>query len=177
MEDLYVMVLRLAHIFAGLFWVGAAYTYFGFVQPTLKALGPDVTKNFMEYAIKRRRFPTAVVSASLVTVIAGALLYWRASDGLDLTWITAPIGLGFTLGALSAIAAVILGITVITPTIGRMEALGGEIERAGGPPTEEQAAQFGALDQRLGKAGLADFLLLTGAVFFMAISRYLPGPA
>jgi uncharacterized membrane protein len=173
-EDLYVIVLRLAHVGAGLFWVGAAYTFFGFVEPTLKALGPEVNKNFMNYVVKRRRFPMVVVTASLVAVISGVLLYWRASDGLDMTWISSPVGLGFTIGGLAAIVALVLGFTVITPTIGRLEALGSQVDEAGGPPTPEQAAQFQALDKRLGSAGLWDFVLLTVAVVFMAISRYLP---
>jgi uncharacterized membrane protein len=177
MEDLYVMLLRLAHIFAGVFWVGAAYTFFGFVEPTLKALGPDANKDFMSHVSKRRRFPTFVIAASIVTVVAGLLLYWRASDGLDAAWITSPLGLGFTLGGIAGIAALVLGAVAIGPTIGRLESLGSEVEQAGGPPTPEQAARFRALDQRLGRAGVADFALLTLALVFMAISRYLPGPA
>jgi hypothetical protein len=34
-------ILRLIHISGGLFWVGAFYTFFFFVQPTAMALGPD----------------------------------------------------------------------------------------------------------------------------------------
>lgn len=174
MEELYVIVLRLAHVFTGLFWVGAAFTFFGFVEPTLKALGPEMNKSFMSYIVKRRRFPLVVVSASVVAVISGLLLYWRASDGLDLNWMTAPMGLGFTLGGLAAIIALLVGFAVITPTIKRLEKLGAEVDEAGGPPTPEQSARFAALDRQLGKAGMWDFVLLTIAVVFMAISRYLP---
>ncbi|MDP8905728.1 MAG: hypothetical protein M3N29_10560 [Chloroflexota bacterium] len=174
MEEVLVMVLRVAHIGAAVFWVGAAYTFFGFVEPTLKSLGPETTKNFMDHIVKRRRFPTMVIGASFVTVVAGLLLYWRASDGLDVNWITAPMGLGFTLGGLAGIAALLLGAVVIGPTIGRLEKLGAEVEGQGGPPTPEQAGQFQALDKRLRQAGIADFVLLTAALFFMAISRYLP---
>jgi uncharacterized membrane protein len=174
LEELYVMVLRVAHIGAGVFWVGAAYTFFGFVEPTLKALGPEANKSFMAHVTKRRRFPLFVVAASTITVVAGLLLYWRASDGFDLAWVTAPMGLGFTLGALAGIVAFVMGAAVISPTIARLEKLGGEVERAGGPPTPEQASQFQALDRRLQQSGIADFVLLTVALFFMAISRYLP---
>jgi putative copper export protein len=40
MEELYVIVLRAAHVVAGAFWVGAAFLFFGFINPTLKAPRP-----------------------------------------------------------------------------------------------------------------------------------------
>ena len=39
--DLYLIVLRALHIFAGVFWVGAALMFFFFVEPTTKKLGPQ----------------------------------------------------------------------------------------------------------------------------------------
>jgi uncharacterized membrane protein len=174
MDELYVIVLRLAHIGAGVLWVGAAYTFFGFVKPTLKALGPETNKNFMQYISKRRRFPIVISTASVVTVVAGVLLYWRTSDGLDMAWIGAPIGLGFTIGAVAGIIALLIGMAVITPTIKRLEILGGEVAAGGGPPSTAQAAELQALDARLGRSGVWDFALLTIALVTMAISRYLP---
>lgn len=174
MEELYVIVLRAAHVVAGAFWVGAAFLFFGFINPTLRHLGPPLDKDFTIYLVKRRRFPKVMALATTITVVAGVLLYWRASDGLDFTWISSPVGLGFTIGGLAAIGAWLMGMTLISPTLDRLERLGGEITRAGGPPTPAQAAELGALDRRLGWTGIVDFVLLTIAVVLMAIARYLP---
>jgi nitric oxide reductase large subunit len=39
--DWYVIVLRVIHIAAGIFWVGAAFVLFLFIQPSVKELGPE----------------------------------------------------------------------------------------------------------------------------------------
>jgi uncharacterized membrane protein len=173
-DDLYVIVLRIAHIGAGVFWVGAAFITFGFLNPGLKALGPATTKSVMGQLVGRQRFPLYVMVASLMTVVAGFLLYWRASGGLDMNWVLSPMGLGFGLGGVAGTIALVMGATMITPTVKRMEALGAEIESAGAPPTAEQGAEMAALDRRLDRVGLADFALLSVALLLMAISRYLP---
>jgi uncharacterized membrane protein len=174
MEELYVIVLRAAHVVAGAFWIGAAFLFFGFINPTLRHLGPPTNRDFMAYLVGRRRFPRWMVFATSTTIVAGLLLYWRASDGLDPTWISSPVGLGFTLGGAAAIIAFAMGMTLISPTLERLDRLGNEIGASGGPPSAEQLAELQAIDRRLGWTGTADFALLSIAVVFMAISRYLP---
>ena len=39
-----ILLLRLIHIGAGAFWVGAVFTFFCFVQPAAVAVGPEATK-------------------------------------------------------------------------------------------------------------------------------------
>ena len=171
--DPYLLVVRIVHIFAGVFWVGAALTFFGFVQPTAKALGPD-SQRFMQHIAKKRRFPTIIGIAAALTIIAGSLLYWRDSGGLRLAWITSPSGLDFSVGAVASILAFLLGMGVIGPNADRLVELGQEIAAAGGPPTAAQREELGRIDRRMSAAGKAIMVLLTIAVVAMATARYLP---
>ena len=166
------IVLRILHIGSGIFWVGTAWFFFGWVEPTSKAIGPQAGP-FLHHIVAKRRITRAVVGASTLNVAAGALLYWRDSGGLNGAWIASPTGIGFTIGGLAAISAWIIGMSVISPTVERLDAVGGAMAAAGRPPTNEEAGAFHVLEVRLHRAGIADSALLALAVLMMATSRYL----
>lgn len=170
--DVYLLVLRIVHILAGVFWVGSILLFFLFIQPTAKAVGPQAGP-FMGHLNQQRKLGTALGLAGLVNIVAGILLYWRDSAGLNLAWITSATGLAFTVGGLFAIVALAIGFTVIRPSVDRLEALGAELQASGGPPSESQAAELGRLDTRLRVAGLTMVVLLTTTVLAMATARYL----
>lgn len=172
MDPLFLL-LRILHIGSGVFWVGAAFTFFLFVGPSAKAIGPDAQGAFMDQVSRVRRFPTVVLSAGIITVVAGAILYWRDSGGFSMAWISSPSGMGFTIGAIAGIASLILGIVAITPTIDALMAMGGKLKAEHRPPTPEEGATLAALDRRLTTVGQIDLVLLAIAVLTMATARYL----
>ena len=114
-----------------------------------------------------------MLGAGIVTVVAGALLYFRDSGGLNPAWITSPTGLGFTIGAIAAIVSLSLGPLSILPTISKLQALGGRLKAEARPPTPEEGATLHALDRRLTQVGQLDLVLLLVAVVMMATARYL----
>ena len=79
-----------------------------------------------------------MLSTSLLTVLAGAVLYLYASGGFNLLWLKTGPGLGFTIGSLAALVAFLVGSIGIGPTSGQMGALGQQIAMSGGRPTPEQ---------------------------------------
>ena len=167
-----MIVLRIVHILAGVFWVGAFLFTFFLLQPSVAELGPDGGK-VMTHLVQRKRMPIVIMIAALLTIVAGVLLYWRVSDGFNPDWITSAPGLTFTVGALAAIAALAVGFTASKPAGNRMGALGQEIATSGGPPSEEQMAEMQSLGQRLKTVGWVNLVLLTIAVVAMAAARYL----
>lgn len=89
--------------------------------------------------------------------------------------IRSGIGIGFTIGAIAAIVAWVLGMVVIGPTVERLDEAGTAMASAGRPPTTDELSRFHGLEARLHRAGLTDAMLLATAVAFMAASRYLGG--
>lgn len=169
-----VMVgLRLAHIGAGVFWVGAAWTFFLFIEPTLKALGPNAEKSFMSHVMRQRRLGQIIFLSTVVTVGAGAIMYWIDSNGFQPAFVASGFGFGITIGAVAAVIAFVIGPVFILPTVGRMEKIGTEIDAHGTPPTEAQMDELGRLGARLHTVGKIDAVLLAIAVVFMATARYL----
>jgi hypothetical protein len=100
-------------------------------------------------------------------------MYWRVSGGLDGNWIGSAPGITLTIGALAAIAAFVLGLTIVRPTLMATLAIGREVAAGGGSPTPEQAAQLQALQRRGTAVGKAIVPLLVVAVIAMAAARYL----
>jgi uncharacterized membrane protein len=170
--DWYAIILRVVHIAAGTFWVGAAFVLFLFIQPSVKALGPE-GQRFMGHLAVKRKLPMLITLAAAFNVLAGILLYWRASDGFDADWISSGPGVAFTVGGLAAIITLALGLSISKPTVDRIGALGQEIAASGGQPTPPQASEMQLLQARFVQMGRLSMVLLTIAVVAMAIARFL----
>jgi uncharacterized membrane protein len=170
--DTYMVVLRVVHILAGVFWVGSALVTFLFIQPTAREIGPAAGP-FMAHLAGKKRLIDWVLRAAGLTILAGVLMYWRVSGGLHTDWIGSAEGLAVTIGALCGIAAFSLGLTVVKPSIMATLAIGREVAAGGGTPTPEQGAQLQALQKRGKAVGRAIVPLLIAAVVAMAAARYL----
>lgn len=172
MPDLFLLALRLVHILAGVFWAGSASLFAGFIEPSVRAAGPGGGR-FMQRLMQQRQLSLFLSVAALLTILSGLLLYWRASSGLQLSWILSPGGLSLSLGGLAGILAAILGMVVNRPVAERIGVLGREMQAAGGPPLPAQAAEMQALQARLTRAVVAGAALIGLAVAGMAVARYL----
>ncbi len=167
----YLFVLRILHIFGGIFWVGGSIMHVAFIEPTAKATAPDGNK-FVQYLVGRGRFSLFMTISSAVTVLSGALLYWYASGGLKSGWTTSGTGLVYTMGSVVGIVVYIFGMTLVKPRADQLGVLGREIAVAGGAPTPTQMARLQKLDQELSMVGRVDFVLLAISTLAMATARY-----
>jgi hypothetical protein len=167
--DPLMVVLRLLHIGAGVLWVGAAWMLVIFVQPTARAMGPQVESEFTNYLLRRRRLAHTIMIATILTVGAGAamlIIDIGRFGGLD-AWLSDGFGIGITVGALAAIGSFVIGPTVIVPLANRIEKL---TETA---PSAENRPELERLGNRLRTVLIWDSALLLVAVVLMAVSRYL----
>ena len=169
--DVFV-VLRLLHITGGVFWVGAVLVAVFFVEPTAKALGTDGSR-FLAYLIARRRLADVMAVAAITAIGAGAVLYWLDSGGLHVAWITSPSGLAFTIGAVTAIAALALAVFLLKPGYDRVAAIGQRAFIDAGELSDSDRVEIGRIEARLERPGLLQAGLLLVTVAAMAIARYL----
>jgi uncharacterized membrane protein len=169
--DTYMVVLRIVHILAGVFWVGAGFTTILFLQPTAREVGPAAGP-FMAHLAGKKKLVDRVLWAAGLTIVAGVLMYWRVTDGLDPDLIGTAYGISLTIGAACAIVAFALGLTIVRPTIMETLAIGREAAASGGP-TPEQGARLQALSERSKQVGRVIVPLLVVAVAGMAAARYL----
>lgn len=167
--DLTMIVLRVIHILAGIFWVGSALVTTAFLTPAVRALGADGT-TFLQFVLGKRHLSNYISLSAILTTLAGILLYWRDSAGLQMEWIATPTGSILSVGTITGILAAILGGTITAPTAKRMEALGKEMQSVSPPPKPEQIAQMQQLQKRMGQAGLIGTILLIVTAMAMAIA-------
>jgi uncharacterized membrane protein len=168
---IYLIVLRILHIFGGVFWVGGAIVHVAFIEPTARATAPEGHK-FVQYLVGRGRFSLFMNVVSALTVLSGALLYWHASGGLQISWMKFGPGLGYTIGTVVAILVYFLGLLMIRPRADHLGGLGRQIGAAGGVPTSAQLAELHKVNHELTLIGRVDFVLLAVALLAMATARY-----
>jgi uncharacterized membrane protein len=164
-------LLRFVHVVAGILWAGAAVSYLFFVKPSVKAIGAT-GPHFMQNLMERRKYPIFMMSTSLLTILAGGVLYWFSSGGFNAAWMASGPGIGFTIGSVASLVAFLAGGMGVGPTSEKMAALGGQIATSGKGPTPEQVVQMEVLEKRLNLAEQIDFIMLVIAMLTMATARY-----
>jgi uncharacterized membrane protein len=169
--DIVLIILRLIHIFSGVFWVGATLVVTGFLQPAAAAAGPEGGK-FMQRLFYQTRFGPAQGIAGALTILSGLAMYLRDSGGLQLAWITSGSGLVLTIGGLAGILAGVVGIVAGAPAGSRLAALTQQIQTSGAPPMAAQIAEIQPLQKRINQVTMWTTLLLIIALAAMATARY-----
>jgi uncharacterized membrane protein len=167
------VVLRLIHVLGGAFWLGAAVTLFVFLQPTAQATAPE-GQRFMLHLLRNRRFSEVVLIAAVLTGVAGAILFWRDTNGLQLALMTQPQGLGFTVGAVAGGTALLLFLFVGYPAGRRMIAIGDRLEAQRRAPSADEQRILAASQRTLNRIGSTVLVLLVAAAAAMATARYWP---
>ncbi|MFN2418829.1 MAG: hypothetical protein ABR593_07895 [Candidatus Limnocylindria bacterium] len=166
-----VLVLRLIHIAAGAFWVGAVFTFFLFVQPAAMAVGPEATK-FTYQLIPHRRLPAVILGAAATTVLAGSLLLVVTSNGLDPDILFDVSRLGFTVGGVSAILTFVIGALYVFPRTRVVERTIGRLVAEARPPTPDEQQTLARTARESRRAGWLVLIGLAVAVVAMATARY-----
>lgn len=158
-----VAILRVIHVVFGGFWAGAAILMGWLVTPTARAVGPGAAP--LMQGLLKRHLSTILVGSGLVTVAAGLGL-WVLRPPFFGSW----QGYALALGALSAVVALVIGISLQRPTGAKIEALGDAIAAAGSPPTQEQGAEMARLQAKMAGFGSLLAYFFAAALAGMALS-------
>ena len=167
------IVLRLVHVVSGAFWFGAVFTNFVFVQPAVLGSGAD-GQRVMVHILRDRRFLDVVLAAAVLTGIAGGILFWRDSNGLDPSIVFGASGLGFTLGGVAGLLALVLFLFIGYPNTRRLVSIATALATEQRPPTEAEGTTLAASQRVLGRLVIWLPILLIVAAASMATARYWP---
>jgi len=166
-----IMLLRLIHIGAGAFWVGAVFTFFLFVQPAAVAVGPEATR-FTYQLLHHRRLPAVILASAATTVLAGIWLLLITSNGLDPDRLFDVSRLGYTVGGISAILTFAIGALYVYPRTQVVERTLGRLVAEARPPTPEEQATLARTARESRRAGWLVLIGLAIAVAAMATAGY-----
>ena len=165
--DVLMALLRLIHVFAGVLWVGTAFFFVLFLEPTIEAAGAEGGK-FMQRLTQTRLAVTLSLASALV-VVSGLVMYWLDSGGLQAAWIGSGAGIALTVGGVAGILAFVVGLLVQAPASTRIAALQKEMQASGGPPTTAQMADIAAQQKRISDGSRWGAALMVIALIGMAI--------
>lgn len=166
-----ILLLRLIHIGAGVFWVGSVLTFHLFIQPAVVASGPAAT-GFTYQLLHHRRFSVAILTSGLVAVIAGITLLVITSNGLDPEILFGASRLGFTVGGAVAILSLGVGALYLFPRTRIVEATIGGLLAEGRPPTPAEQELLAHTGREARAAGWVVSIGLIVAVICMATASY-----
>ncbi len=166
-----MIVLRIIHIFSGVFWMGMSIFNVQYLQPTVAATGAEGQK-VMQYIARSTNLTAAVYTTSTLVVLSGLTMYGIISGGFQVGFITSAYGLTLAVGGLFAIATWLIVIIVVRGIFTQMAGIGQQIQAQGGPPTAEQGAAMRALTDRLASIGRIGVGLLMVALLAMSIAQY-----
>ncbi len=168
--NLVMVVLRLIHIFAGVFWVGTIWYFALFFLPRVKTFGQD-TGRIMQ-AITAPPFAIYMAIVAALVPLSGIIMYWKDSAGFSRTWIVTRPGVVLTIAAILGILAALEGLFVSRPLTQRMEQVGREVAVSGKPPTPAVMQDMQALSVRFERALYRMAYLMLFTVIGMATFRY-----
>ncbi len=168
--NLLMIVLRIIHIFAGVFWAGGSMVNVGYLQPAVAATGAEGQK-FMGYLARQTRFLTVTYTAATLSLLSGLTMYGLIS-GFRLAFLTTGYGLTLAVGGTAGLITWIIVMFVIRNIFKQMAVIGGQIQSQGGPPTPAQGAQMKALGAQLARIARVALSFLMVALLGMSIAQY-----
>jgi hypothetical protein len=165
-----MIVLRILHVGLGVFWAGAMIFNALFLEPSVRAAGPEGGK--VMQALLQRRFLTIMPLVALLTILSGIGLYGVVDPGFRM-WMYSGYHFYLAAGGVVAIVAFGIGVFGMRPTVlevGRLAQAAGQMPE--GPARESQMARVQRLRRRAAIMGRVVAGLLTVTVLAMAVARY-----
>jgi uncharacterized membrane protein len=166
--DFIMLILRLTHVVAGVFWVGATLAMNFYFGPASSATG-EAGGQVMQHLMTKARFSTVMTLAGILAVLAGYALYWLDSDGFRSAWTHSGPGIGFGIGGAAGLFGLIFRM-LANRNMTRLSRLAAEIK---GGPAHEKTQQLVSLQRNQARLNVLNTWALIIAVVFMATARYL----
>ena len=164
--DIYMIILRNIHIFAGIFWVGSGLFMALVIVPAMRNMGGG---QLMQGILRYSNYHIIIGVAAILTTLAGILMYIQLTATQGSGWMSTRSGIVLSIGALAGILAFGHGMVVLGKLTRQMRALALQID---GPPSEQQRAELMPLQAKMATNANIMLVLMIIAVIGMASARY-----
>jgi len=150
--------------------VGGGLVSAAFINPTAKFVQQDAAK-FLAHLNFVRRYPLWLGIAGILNVLSGSWMYYRLFG--DRIMFAPNSALALTVGGVLGLAALGIGLGMMLPAGRKLEALVKEVAAGEGPPSPEQGAAMGAIQEKLVRWTVMVTFLLISAVIAMSANEAL----
>lgn len=171
-ESILMVVLRLIHIIAGVFWVGTVFLIAWFLMPAQRATGM-AGLTFVEELMLRKKLRIYLIVTMAFTILSGLTMYARAMMLTHGQWSSSTMARVLGFGALCGIVAGGIGASSGRRVGLKMVAIAEDIRNSGGSPSPAQQAELDTIQNKAAGDMKLVAALLVIAVAAMASARYL----
>jgi uncharacterized membrane protein len=171
-ETALMVTLRLIHIIAGVFWVGAAVVVAWFLIPAQRATGMTGV-SFIEELMIRKKLRVYLIVTMALTILSGLTMYARYMMLTHGEWGSSTMGKVLGFGALCGIIAGGIGASSGKRRGEKLIAVADAVRSSGGTPSAAQQAELQAIGSKAASEMKLVAALLVIAVAAMASARYL----
>ena len=168
--DIVLIIARILHVGAGVFWAGSIIFMARFLFPAIEESGPAGGQ--VMQAMAKKGLMAAIPIAAILTILAGIYLFYRVSAGFDSVYMGSGPGITYSIGGLCAIIALIIGGTTVRMSMEKVLKLGATMPSTPEANRPAIMSEMNALRQKGMKATRLVSVLLMITVFCMAIGRY-----
>lgn len=165
------VLIRAVHVLLGVFWAGTLFFVVLFLDPSVRAAGPEGGR--VMQALQQRRYLTVMIAVAGATLLSGVEMLRRVSGGFSAEWFGTRMALVLGTGAVAGIIAFSIGVFVSRPTLIRIGLLSAAMASAGGTPEPAKLEELQGLRDRMTAAARLIAGLLLVCILCMALSRYL----
>ncbi len=163
-----LLVLRIVHIFFGVFLVGYFLFMVPILMPRLKRLGPAIEGPVMQALMP---VLTPVIAISVIVIVGTGIAQTLILRQGDLSMLFATgWGWAITTGLVLTIAGSVVGFGFVTPRGLRMERLGRSIE--GRDPKPDEAQQLARLSAQIETLERINLVIVVLILLSMLLARY-----
>jgi hypothetical protein len=167
-----LIVLRVLHIGAGVFWAGTMMFASAMLGPAIGDAGPG--GGAVMAALMKRGMMTKIPIAATVTILSGLWMFWIVSNHFQAPFMGSHFGNALSIGMLAAIVAFAIGMTVVRPTqlkiVGMMPGVNAMPD---GAEKQAKMTEVQGMRAKAMKGGKLVSALLGVAVLMMAVARYI----
>lgn len=168
MTDPVLVILRAIHVLGAVIWAGGTIVLASYHEYVIDPGDPERTlKRMADYD----DMSTMIGASGIVAVLAGLVLYWIVSSGLNLAWITSSYGVTITIGAFAGLLAMAVAVPLVGVTNNRSVDLYEEVRDAQAL-SSQQADTVDRLYRRLRLGERIAALLMVIAALAMAVAQY-----
>lgn len=164
-----ILILRVVHILGGTFWVGAAVFMSFFLIPAAAqagAAGSQVMAN-----LQKRKFMVILPIIAVLTILSGFRLMQIVSGGFAPGYFRTGSGHAYSISAVFAIAALLIGVIVSRPAHQKLAKL--SLAAVSDKTSKELIqSEIKKLHTRATNSSAAATMLVILSALGMAIARY-----
>lgn len=160
------LLAKVIHVISAAFWAGSVLLMAAVFRPAAAKLGNDINKSFQQI-IRESKYGQRMAIAGWATIFSGLALYFSSFKGIAPLTSLAIVGL--TIGAISGIVALYIGVFMQSKVAKEISLLSKELSSKSDNPDKDLMGKLTSLRRKNATLGIVTGVLLTISLVGMSL--------